>query len=287
MPMPFITQETAASERFKMLKRFNTSVILVLLLLPLIWLNTLVFTIVVGGFLLIATYELFIMFKEKTRLNRIELVGYGLLNGVLYTGFYLFLTGVISALFFINWILVLIAIVLSATVFLHHPFTLFANAVGLSIYFSFAFAAIAFIQGLGTTVLLYVLLVTMLSDVFAYLVGVRFGKHKLAPKISPKKSIEGLMGGIVGAVSIAMIYVTVIQVPFPFEPALSFQTLLIISILVSLAGQLGDLVASKIKRDYGIKDFSQLFPGHGGVLDRFDSTLFASFVLVIVFIMIG
>jgi phosphatidate cytidylyltransferase len=285
--MPFITQETAASERFKMLKRFNTSVILVLLLLPLIWLNTLVFTIVVGGFLLIATYELFIMFKEKTRLNRIELVGYGLLNGVLYTGFYLFLTGVISALFFINWILVLIAIVLSATVFLHHPFTLFANAVGLSIYFSFAFAAIAFIQGLGTTVLLYVLLVTMLSDVFAYLVGVRFGKHKLAPKISPKKSIEGLMGGIVGAVSIAMIYVTVIQVPFPFEPALSFQTLLIISILVSLAGQLGDLVASKIKRDYGIKDFSQLFPGHGGVLDRFDSTLFASFVLVIVFIMIG
>ncbi len=270
-----------------MLKRFNTSVILVLLLLPLIWLNTLVFTIVVGGFLLIATYELFIMFKEKTRLNRIELVGYGLLNGVLYTGFYLFLTGVISALFFINWILVLIAIVLSATVFLHHPFTLFANAVGLSIYFSFAFAAIAFIQGLGTTVLLYVLLVTMLSDVFAYLVGVRFGKHKLAPKISPKKSIEGLMGGIVGAVSIAMIYVTVIQVPFPFEPALSFQTLLIISILVSFAGQLGDLVASKIKRDYGIKDFSQLFPGHGGVLDRFDSTLFASFVLVIVFIMIG
>jgi phosphatidate cytidylyltransferase len=270
-----------------MLKRFNTSVILVLLLLPLIWLNTLVFTIVVGGFLLIATYELFTMFKEKTRLNWVELIGYGLLNITLYTGFYLFLTDVISALFFINGILVLMAIVLAATVFLPHPFTLFANAVGLSLYFGFAFAAIAFIQGLGTTVLLYVLLVTMLSDVFAYLVGVRFGKHKLAPKISPKKSIEGLLGGIVGAVTIAMIYVTVIQVPFPFEPALSLQTLLIISILVSLAGQLGDLVASKIKRDYGIKDFSQLFPGHGGVLDRFDSTLFASFVLVIVFIMIG
>lgn len=270
-----------------MLKRFNTSIILVLLLLPLIWLNPTIFSLVVGGFLLLASMELFLMLKTRYALKTYEFVLYSLFNGLVYAGFYLYITTQISGLFFVNGLLLAIGLWLAISVFSPHPMTYFSSALTLGIYFSIAFSAVSFIQSLGTTVLLYVLMVTMLSDVFAYLVGVPLGKHKLAPKVSPKKSVEGLIGGLVGSVTVAMVYITVIQVPFPFDPPLPLWSFVIISLFVSLAGQLGDLIASKIKRDYDIKDFSKLFPGHGGVLDRFDSTLFASFILVVVFILLG
>lgn len=270
-----------------MLRRFNTSIILVILLLPLIWLNATIFSLVVGGFLLVSSIELFSMLKTRYPLRHYEVVLYSIFNLLVYSGFYLYITTQISGLFFINGLLLSIGLWLAISVFSPHPITYFSSALTLGIYFSIAFAAVSFIQSLGTTVLLYVLLVTMLSDVFAYLVGVPLGKHKLAPKVSPKKSVEGLIGGLVGAVIIATIYITIINVPFPFNPPLPLWSFVIISLFVSLAGQLGDLIASKIKRDYEIKDFSKLFPGHGGVLDRFDSTLFASFILVVLFILLG
>lgn len=270
-----------------MLKRFNTSVILVVILLPLIWLNALLFSLVVGGFLLIASYELFKMLQARYSLHPAYLFLYAGFNTLIYAGFILYLNDVITGLFFVNGLLLSIGLVMAYSVFSVHSFTYFGSALILSIFFSIAFGSISFIQSLGTTVILYVLLVTMLSDVFAYLVGVPLGKHKLAPRVSPKKTVEGLVGGIVGAVLVSTLYVSIIEVPFPFDPPLSIYAIIVISFFVSLAGQLGDLVASKIKRDYDIKDFSNIFPGHGGILDRFDSTLFASFILVIVFIMIG
>jgi len=270
-----------------MLKRFNTSMILVILLAPLIWLNATLFSVVVGAFLILASYELFTMLKTRYALQIFELILYTLFNLSLYVGFYLYITNQISGLFFVNGLLLVIGLWLAFSVFSPHPMTYFSSALMYGIYFSVAFASLSYIQSLGTSVIFYVLLVTMLSDVFAYLVGVPLGKHKLAPKVSPKKSIEGLIGGLVGSVAVAMVYLLIIDVPFPFDPPLPLWSFVIISLFVSLAGQLGDLVASKIKRDYEIKDFSNLFPGHGGVLDRFDSSLFASFILVVVFILMG
>jgi phosphatidate cytidylyltransferase len=270
-----------------MLKRFNTSILLVIVLLPLIWLNAFIFSLVVGGFLIVSSYELHTMLKTRYPLRLFEGILYILYNVLIYTGFYLYIQGQLSGAFFINGLLLSVGLWLAYSVFSPQPITYFTSTLAFGIYFSMAYAAVSYIQSLGTTVLLYVLLVTMLSDVFAYLVGVPLGKHKLAPKVSPKKSVEGLMGGLVGAVLVASVYVSLIDVPFPFDPPLSLITLVVISFFVSLAGQLGDLIASKIKRDYDIKDFSNVFPGHGGVLDRFDSTLFASFILVVVFILLG
>lgn len=270
-----------------MLKRFHTSMILVIILLPLIWLNTTLFSVVVGGFLIVSSFELYRMFKTEYPLKPVDLIFYTVFNGVIYASFYLYITTQISGLFFVNGLLLSIGIGLALSVFSPHPIAYFTNALTLGIYFSIAFASISFIQRLGTTVLLYVLLITMLSDVFAYFVGIRFGRHKLAPKVSPKKTVEGLIGGLLGAISISTLYIFLIDVPFPFDPPLPLWSFVVIAFFVSLAGQLGDLLASKIKRDYAIKDFSQLFPGHGGVLDRFDSTLFASFILVVLFILLG
>lgn len=114
------------------------------------------------------------------------------------------------------------------------------------------------------------------SDTCAYFAGKCFGKHKLAPVLSPKKTIEGSIGGAIGATAISWIYITVYGY---FVPSIGDRGIIFILIVVffaALLSQIGDLTASAIKRDIGEKDFGNLFPGHGGVLDRFDSILFVA-----------
>ncbi len=113
------------------------------------------------------------------------------------------------------------------------------------------------------------------SDTCAYVVGVLFGKHKFAPKLSPKKSLEGCVGGIVGAALIGFLYATIIgdHLKEFQNPPLIFA---IIGAASSIISQIGDLAASAIKRNHEIKDYGSLIPGHGGILDRFDSIIFTA-----------
>ncbi|HLR61841.1 MAG TPA: phosphatidate cytidylyltransferase [Lentibacillus sp.] len=121
----------------------------------------------------------------------------------------------------------------------------------------------------GLANIFYVLVVIWATDTGAYFCGRAFGKHKLWPEISPNKTIEGALGGIVLAVVIGMIFH--IAFPFPYDMII----VIAVSVLVSIAGQIGDLVESAFKRHYGVKDSGNLLPGHGGILDRLDSLLFA------------
>ncbi|MBQ3546766.1 MAG: phosphatidate cytidylyltransferase [Lachnospiraceae bacterium] len=108
-------------------------------------------------------------------------------------------------------------------------------------------------------------------DTCAYLVGVMFGKHKMAPVLSPKKSIEGGIGGVVGAGLLGLLYATIFKDKLMIDNAnIVFPIVCAIGAIIS---QLGDLCASGIKRDHEIKDYSKLIPGHGGILDRFDSVI--------------
>ncbi len=109
------------------------------------------------------------------------------------------------------------------------------------------------------------------TDVFAYIFGKWIGKHKFS-KISPNKSIEGCISGIIGAILLSLLF-TYIFNSF-FGMAFSYINTIIISIILSVVGQIGDFSASSIKRYVGIKDFSNLIPGHGGMLDRLDSVIF-------------
>ena len=118
---------------------------------------------------------------------------------------------------------------------------------------------------------------TIGSDSFAYLTGVAIGKHKLCPKISPKKTIEGSIGGLLGSVGLCLLSGAIFA-PMPLTAAGKriLKHCLAIGLLGGAAAQLGDLAASAFKRKMGIKDYGNLIPGHGGVLDRFDSALFAA-----------
>jgi len=125
---------------------------------------------------------------------------------------------------------------------------------------------------LGAFYLLIALGAAWLSDTCAYFVGTFFGKHKLAPKVSPKKTIEGTVGGLV--LSTGILFLLGLLYQNLVGARVNFAMLALISPVLSMMGMLGDLSASAIKREYGVKDFGHIMPGHGGVLDRFDSVLF-------------
>ena len=122
----------------------------------------------------------------------------------------------------------------------------------------------------GRYVILIPFLVAFLSDSGAYFVGLKFGKHKLSPVVSPNKTIEGAIGGIVTAMASMVIYALVLDL-LPVGIQVNYALAVLYGLAGSLAGIFGDLCFSVIKRQTGIKDYGDLFPGHGGILDRFDS----------------
>lgn len=123
----------------------------------------------------------------------------------------------------------------------------------------------------GKFLILIPFVIGFLSDSGAYFIGCRFGKHKLAPEISPKKSLEGVFGGVATALLGMLIYCLVMQLAFGCR--VNYLYALIYALLGSLLGVFGDLCFSVVKRQSGIKDFGNIIPGHGGILDRFDSML--------------
>lgn len=118
-----------------------------------------------------------------------------------------------------------------------------------------------------------------LSDTFAFFAGKFFGKHKLSPVISPKKTVEGAIGGVIGTALLNVILFFVFRKFFDLSQGITLPAVIIFSVCLSVVSIFGDLAASTIKRHHGIKDFGNLLPGHGGVMDRFDSSCFVFPVL--------
>ena len=126
----------------------------------------------------------------------------------------------------------------------------------------------------GAALSLAPLVGAFMSDTGAYFMGRALGKHKLCPHVSPNKTVEGSIGGFIGSVVGMIIYHLVVKATVSLD--LGWAMIIVLGLVGSLLGQIGDLSFSVIKREFGIKDYGAIFPGHGGVLDRFDSVLFVS-----------
>lgn len=147
------------------------------------------------------------------------------------------------------------------------------------IYIGYGFYSFYQIREASLALLMFGLLIVWITDSGAYMIGRKIGKNKLAPKISPNKTWEGSIGGTVSAIVI----VTALFSIFNWLPNYSILELIIISLVLSVAGQFGDLIESSYKRLYGVKDSGNVLPGHGGILDRFDSMLIVMPILFMIY----
>ena len=145
-------------------------------------------------------------------------------------------------------------------------------------YHNYAIGAAA-----GTALVLLPVLLTWTTDIGAYMFGRAFGKKKLIPSVSPGKTVEGAVGGLGLAIVVCLLYVRFILMPYG-QLGLTIQGAVLFAIVISIAAQTGDLAESLLKREAGVKDSSRIIPGHGGILDRFDSLLF---VMPIAFLLLG
>lgn len=142
--------------------------------------------------------------------------------------------------------------------------------IGATLFIGLTFNLLVLIRGYNISYIIYIFLITTVTDTFAFLTGKYIGRRKLSP-ISPNKTVEGLIGGtLMGSFVAIMYYISAVS---------GYQNIgvvIFVTIFLSLLGQLGDLVFSFIKREFGKKDFSNIIPGHGGILDRLDSIIFVT-----------
>ena len=136
------------------------------------------------------------------------------------------------------------------------------------------FASLALLRDITPALAIAPLVGAFMSDTGAYFAGRAFGKRKLCPAVSPNKTVEGCVGGFIGSIVGMIVYHLIVKATISLD--LGWVMIIVLGIVGSLLGQIGDLSFSVIKREYGIKDYGAIFPGHGGVLDRFDSVLFVS-----------
>ena len=152
-------------------------------------------------------------------------------------------------------------------------------------YIIVAFTAMSLLRyrvAAGNYVYLICFIGAWVTDTFAYFCGFLFGKHKLIPDVSPKKTIEGSVGGTVFCILAMLGYGWIVQTISGGTVSANYLVLGISGLFISVVSQVGDLLMSAIKRTFGIKDYGKLFPGHGGVLDRFDSVMAVALVLLVI-----
>ena len=246
-----------------------------------------------GGYLLAATLWLISIIafhelclacgiqKDKKRQNTLEVVGY------IFTSLYYVDMAVLKNQQLMIMITVMALLVLLVVYVFNFP-KYHANQI-MSTYFAFIYAPVLFSFIYLTRELEYgayfvwiIFISSWISDTCAYCVGMLFGKHKLAPVLSPKKSIEGSIGGVVGSAIVGALfgYFVVEQVTDAQQVTWVFA---LIGACGSTVSQIGDLAASAIKRNYEIKDYGKLIPGHGGIMDRFDSVLITAPIIYFMF----
>jgi phosphatidate cytidylyltransferase len=254
--------------------------IYVALIVTAILLGNFVFAAIFGVLCAMTTREFHQLTNKQSNVNGAVTVGM-LCSFLLFEGVYLFNSNY-TKLFNTAKILFFIYILLLFGVFIIEVFRKKTNPINNiaygflgQIYIAVPFALMAVIFTKVNAVLLLALFVIIwVNDSFAYLVGTRFGKHRLCERISPKKSWEGFCGGLLGAMITGCVFSF-------FFPQLNLLQWLVFVLITVVFGTFGDLLESLIKRTAGVKDSGNIMPGHGGFLDRLDSVIFAAPAVVV------
>ena len=236
-------------------------------------------TIISGGYVLFFTLLCIslIGMQELYKAMGVHGEGTGLLEIIGYLGAILYYVSLLLGFESYGLMTVLVSLILLMFVYVftypkynaHQIMSAFFGVVYVAVMLSF----ILLTRNLpdGKFIVWLIFLCSWGCDTCAYCVGMLIGKHKMAPVLSPKKSVEGGIGGVVGAALLGVIYAAAIQ-----DPMVEYAVICGIGALISMVG---DLAASAIKRNQGIKDYGKLIPGHGGILDRFDSVIFTAPVI--------
>lgn len=257
--------------------RLLSSIVIVVLTFGFILPGGYILSAVLLVLALIAYRELMLVCKlseEKKPISALELIGY---LGIIVYYFLMIFTDE-KLILFIALISILVAFMF-VYVFSFPKYT--AEQI-MCAFFCVAYAPVmlSFIYlvrdlpyGIYTVWMIFIS--SWICDTCAYAVGMLFGKHKLAPILSPKKSIEGAIGGILGSALVGALYAYFVVEPVVHEQNVTW-IFVVISAIGAIISQVGDLAASAIKRNHEIKDYGKLIPGHGGVMDRFDSVIFTA-----------
>ena len=244
-----------------------SGIILVIIALVTIILGEDVLLVTIGAVSLIGFYELAKVFGMEKKLP-------GILGYLATAAYYVLLRMDLSEYLLLFFILYLI-LLLAAYVFTFPKYN--ADEI-MAVFFGMFYVVLMLsyiyqVRGMedGKYVVWLIFLCSWGCDTCAYLVGVMFGKHKMAPVLSPKKSVEGGIGGVAGAALLGFVYAYIFQEHISLDnPMILFPAVCAVGGMIS---QIGDLAASGIKRNHEIKDYGKLIPGHGGILDRFDSVI--------------
>lgn len=258
--------------------RLLTAAVLVGITLPMIYLPIFVFRFFVLVATLIALFELFDVAKVQLNLKYVHFAIPTIFICILFVSSF-----VLQSYFLI---LLSIAFILLSLWFVcdkRIEFSQYTYLLFTLLYTGMSYNALTFIREVSANAILFLFLAVFLTDTGAYFVGKRYGKHKLAPELSPKKTIEGAIGGVIVGTASALLFLLLLSVmPFlqsNFKPTYALG---ISAVFLSLASEFGDLFASKIKRAFGKKDFGFIFPGHGGVIDRVDGLILATLVFYLI-----
>ncbi len=249
--------------------RVITAIVALIVFLPLLFFGGDYFKFTTFALGVMAMYEIVRMtFKE----TNIVVLGLSSLAGAL-----LFLNEEISQLQLYGLLFFILVGMLATVVATGHKIKLveIGSIIFVTAYIFIGFYCLFMIRNFSLSHVAYLLLTIWFTDSFAYFGGMKFGKNKLSPKISPNKSIEGSVIGSLSSIVIALLF---------FYTTNIFSSLLVaivITLVVSVIGQFGDLIESAYKREYQVKDSSNLLPGHGGIFDRFDSVILSAPCLLI------
>jgi len=256
-------------EELIMKKRIISAIIAALIVIPIVYYGGFAYRVGVGVLAVIGYTEFLMAYENKRALPIfVKMISY-------ITLFTMFAINVLNKnVFDIDYKeIIFVIMVFLIPIILYHDDKTYNTTdalylIGGTIFLSLAFSILYTLRERGIETIIYLVAITISADTFAYFTGVLFGKHKMIPSISPNKTWEGALGGTLFSVLIATIYY--------INYVDSEQKLLLVvlmTLFLTIISQFGDLVFSAMKRHSGIKDFSNIMPGHGGILDRLDSLI--------------